>query len=293
MRALTCLAPAKLNLFLHVVGRRADGYHLLETVFRFIDFGDTLHLQVRDDGCIVRMQALDGVAEEQDLCVRAARLLQQQSGVALGVEISLLKRLPMGSGLGGGSSDAASVLLGLNQLWGLAWSRQRLQKLALQLGADVPVFIFGLNAFAQGVGELLQAIVLPPAWYLVLIPPVQVSTAKIFAHQQLTRDSKAIRMTDFSEAGVFELGQFAEDELRNRTRNDLQALVCADYPPVAEYLGWLNQYAPARMTGSGACVFAVFANEIEAQRVLAAMPDGMRGFVARGLDKHPHYDWVN
>lgn len=280
MNEIDCPAPAKLNLFLHVVGRRADGYHLLETVFRFIDYGDVVHLRLRDDGCVIRMQSLDGVPEEQDLCVRAARLLQQAADVQLGVEINLDKRLPMGGGLGGGSSDAASVLLGLNQLWQLNWSRERLQALALQLGADVPVFVFGQSAFAQGIGEQLQAVALRPAWYLVLIPPVHVSTPKIFAHQQLTRDSKTIRITDFSEA----------EQLLSLTRNDLQAVVCMEYPVVAEYLAWLNRYAPARMTGSGACVFAEFADETQARAVFALLPENMRGFVARGMDRHPLHD---
>ncbi|MDR3390345.1 MAG: 4-(cytidine 5'-diphospho)-2-C-methyl-D-erythritol kinase [Sulfuriferula sp.] len=280
MNEISCPAPAKLNLFLHVVGRRADGYHLLETVFRFVDYGDTVRLSLRDDGCIVRVQALEGVPEEQDLCVRAARLLQQAGGVSLGVDIALDKRLPMGGGLGGGSSDAASVLLGLNRLWQLNWTRERLQALALQLGADVPVFVFGQSAFAQGIGEQLQAVRLAPAWYLVLVPPVHVSTPKIFAHQQLTRDSKTIRITDFSETEL----------LLSLTRNDLQSVVCAEYHVVAEYLAWLGQYAQARMTGSGACVFAMFDSEVEAQRILAIMPNGMRGFVAQGMDKHPLYD---
>lgn len=295
MTELTCFAPAKLNLFLHVVGRRDDGYHLLETVFRFLDFGDTLRLRRRDDGRIVRVTALDTVSEEQDLCLRAARLLQQHSGARLGVDIALDKRLPMGGGLGGGSSDAASVLLGLNRLWELNWSRQRLAALALQLGADVPVFIFGQSAFAQGIGEILQPVELPAAWYLVLIPPVQVSTAKIFAHQQLTRNSKAIKITDFSAAGkllpeLTSADNFDAGELYRQTRNDLQSVVCADYPPVADHLAWLGCHAPARMTGSGACVFAQFADQAAAQQVFAAMPVGMRGFVARGLDRHPHYN---
>lgn len=280
MNEINCPAPAKLNLFLHIIGRRPDGYHLLETVFRFVDYGDVVHLRLRDDERIVRTHPLAGVAEEEDLCVRAARLLQQAAAVPIGVEISLDKRLPMGGGLGGGSSDAASVLLGLNRLWQLNWSRQRLQALALQLGADVPVFVFGQSAFAQGIGEELQAVALRPAWYLVLIPPVHVSTPKIFAHQQLTRDSKSIRITDFSEA----------EQLLSLTRNDLQAVACLEYPVVAEYLAWLNQYAPARMTGSGACVFAEFADESQAQKIFALLPGNMRGFVARGMDRHPLYD---
>ncbi len=295
MNELTCSAPAKLNLFLHVTGRRADGYHLLETVFRFIDFGDTLHLRRRDDSLILRTHPLTGVAEEHDLCVRAARLLQQRSAVRCGVDIALDKRLPMGGGLGGGSSDAASVLLGLNRLWNLNRSRLQLQEMALELGADVPVFVFGLNAYAQGIGEILHAVKLPQAWYLVLIPPVQVSTAKIFAQEQLTRDSKAIKITDFSEGGKGMAGfggaiQIDAEKLRRETRNDLQAAVCKEYPAVADCLAWLNLYAEARMTGSGACVFAEFGDEESARQVFAARPETMRGFVARGLDRHPQYD---
>ncbi|MHB0990760.1 MAG: 4-(cytidine 5'-diphospho)-2-C-methyl-D-erythritol kinase [Burkholderiales bacterium] len=297
MKRLRCFAPAKLNLFLHITGRRDDGYHLLETVFRFVDFGDTLHLLRRDDGLIVRTQALANVAEEQDLCVRAARLLQQRSGAPFGADIALDKRLPMGGGLGGGSSDAASVLLGLNRLWNLDWSRQQLQDLALELGADVPVFVFGSNAYARGIGEILHAVELPRTWYVVLIPPVQVSTAKIFAHEQLTRSSKAIKITDFSGGGktLEKLGgaeTLDTEKLRRATRNDLQAVVSAEYPPVAECLAWLNLHAEARMTGSGACVFAEFRDEAAAARVFAARPGAMRGFVAQGLDRHPQYDYV-
>lgn len=297
MNELTCFAPAKLNLFLHIIGRRPDGYHLLETVFRFVDFGDTLHLRRREDGRIVRTQSLEAVPEEQDLCMRAARLLQQRSGVRLGAEIALDKRLPMGGGLGGGSSDAASVLLGLNRLWSLDWSRSRLQDLALELGADVPVFVFGLNAYAQGIGEILHAVELPQSWYLVLIPPVQVSTAKIFAHAQLTRDGKAIKITDFSGGGKAAATLTGSDRLDagklwRETRNDLQAVVCKEYPAVAECLAWLGAYAEARMTGSGACVFAEFRDEAAARRIFAAKPAAMRGFVARGLDRHPQYEYA-
>lgn len=280
MKEMVCPAPAKLNLFLHIVGRRADGYHLIESIFRFIDFGDNVLLRLRNDACVVRTHPLAGVTEDDDLCMRAARLLQKSSNTRYGVEISLEKRLPMGGGLGGGSSDAASVLLGLNQLWKLNRSRAELQKLALQLGADVPVFIFGQSAFAQGVGEQLQSITLPPAWYIVLIPPVHVSTSKIFAHQQLTRDSKTIRITDFS--GL--------EQSLHSTCNDLQTVVCLEYPSVMAYLLWLNQYAPARMTGSGACVFAELADEESAQAIFAQKPSDMRGFIARGLDKHPLHD---
>ncbi|BBP03274.1 4-diphosphocytidyl-2-C-methyl-D-erythritol kinase [Sulfuriferula plumbiphila] len=280
MTTLVCPAPAKLNLFLHVVGRRADGYHLLQTLFRMIDYGDTLHLMLREDGRIVRQQPLAGVAEENDLCMRAAQLLQAEIGCMLGVGIRLEKRLPMGAGLGGGSSDAASVLLGLNRLWGLGLSRARLQELALKLGADVPVFVFGQTAFAEGIGEALQAVALAPAWYVVLTPALSVSTAAIFAHPDLTRDSEIIRIADFSEASQFAM------------RNDLQAVVCRDYPEVARHLAWLSQHGEARMSGSGASVFAAFDTAAAAQRVLAQLPPDMRGFVAAGLDMHPLYDYA-
>ena len=271
-------APAKLNLFLHVVGRRSDGYHLLQSVFRLIDLGDALRFAPRTDGRIARAAPLAGVPEERDLCLRAARLLQEASGAGLGVEITLDKRLPMGGGLGGGSSDAATVLLALNRLWRLEWPRERLQALGLELGADVPFFIHGRNAFVEGVGERLQARNLPPAWYLVVAPPASVPTAEIFAAPDLTRDTKAIKMADFS-AGWGAGGLFG--------RNDLEAVVCERYPAVARALAWLRQHAEARMTGSGACVFAPFAAEQDARAVLARMPEGMTGWVAQGLDEHP------
>ena len=271
-------APAKLNLFLHVVGRRSDGYHLLQSVFRLIDLGDALRFAPLTDGRIARAAPLAGVPEERDLCLRAARLLQEASGAGLGVEITLDKRLPMGGGLGGGSSDAATVLLALNRLWRLEWPRERLQALGLELGADVPFFIHGRNAFVEGVGERLQALNLPPAWYLVVAPPASVPTAEIFAAPDLTRDTKAIKMADFS-AGWGAGGLFG--------RNDLEAVVCERYPAVARALAWLRQHAEARMTGSGACVFAPFAAEQDARAVLARMPEGMTGWVAQGLDEHP------
>lgn len=273
-------APAKLNLFLHVVGRRADGYHLLQSLFRLIDRGDLLRFAPRADTLVRRLRPLAGVPEERDLCVRAARLLQEASGCRRGVEIALEKRLPMGGGLGGGSSDAATVLLALNRLWGLHWSRERLQALALRLGADVPFFIFGRNALAEGVGEVLRPVDLPPAWYLVIEPPAHVPTAGIFADPHLTRDTKPIKMADFS-AG------WGADWRNLAGQNDLEPVVCGRYPEVARALAWLRQHAEARMTGSGACVFAPFAAEQDARAVLAQMPEGMVGWVARGLDEHP------
>lgn len=269
-------APAKLNLFLHVVGRRADGYHLLQSVFRLIDRCDTVHLALRDDGRVVREGDLPGVPEDRDLTVRAARLLQPYAPAGAGVGIRLEKVLPMGGGLGGGSSDAATVLLALNRLWHANLPREALQKLALQLGADVPVFVFGQTAFAEGVGEVLRPVGAPPAWYVVLTPPVQVPTATIFAAPELTRDTPAIKIAPFS-AGM--------------GRNDLQSVVVNRYPEVARHLAWLAQFGEARMTGSGACVFAAFGTEAAARDVLRQLPATMQGFVAQGLDRHPLYDF--
>lgn len=281
MNTLTCPAPAKLNLFLHVVGRRADGYHLLQTLFRFIDLNDTLHLTLREDGEVRRLNVLDGVPAEQDLCVRAARLLQQETGCTLGVEIALEKRIPMGGGLGGGSSDAATTLLALNRLWQLDLPRARLMQLGLALGADVPVFVFGDNAFAEGVGEQLQAYALPDAWYVVLCPQVMVPTGQIFSHPQLTRNTISMTMRALPQGGDFRAGRV------RGLHNDLQAVACKLYPAVAEHLAWLGQFAPALMSGSGACVFAEFATEAEAQTVLRQLPLSMHGYVARGLQQHP------
>lgn len=276
---VSCPAPAKLNLFLHVVGRRDDGYHLLQTVFRFIDFGDTLSFRLRADGVVARVSDLPGVPADKDLVVRAARLLQQTAGVTQGVDIALEKRLPMGGGLGGGSSDAATTLLALNRLWGLNWPRQQLMTLGLKLGADVPVFIFGRSAFAEGVGERLTAVDLPPAWYVVLVPPVQVSTAEIFSLPELTRNTLPVKISPFSAGQVCLEGH-----------NDLEPVVVRHYPAVAEHLEWLKQHGDARMTGSGACVFAAFETGPQAHEIFAKKPAHMRGFVARGLDHHPLCD---
>ncbi len=265
-------APAKLNLFLHVVGRRKDGYHLLQTALRFIDYGDELSFSVRADGAIRRTTALEGVPAEQDLSVRAAQALQRETGCREGADIGIVKRLPMGGGLGGGSSDAATTLIALNRLWRTGLTRDRLQQLALTLGADVPVFVFGKNAFAEGIGERLQALQLPSAWYLILVPELAVSTAEIFSAAELTRNTNAITIAAFS------VGQ---------GRNDLEPVVCRRYPQVARHLEWLRRYGDARMTGSGACVFCAFDSEEHARRALSELPADMRGFVARGLDRHP------
>ena len=214
------------------------------------------------------------------MCIRAAKLLRQESGTSLGVEIFLEKRIPMGGGLGGGSSDAATTLLALNRLWGLGWNRNRLMQLGLRLGADVPVFIFGENAFAEGIGEKLTPIMLPPAWYLVLTPPVQVPTAQVFASNELTRNTIPIKIPPFSGA---------------QGHNDLEPVVCRAYPEVARHLQWLKRLdraTMAAMTGSGACVFAEFTNEAEVQRALTQLPDSMKGFVAQGLSRHPMHDFA-
>lgn len=269
-------APAKLNLFLHVTGRRADGYHLLQTVFRFIDYGDTLAFAIDDSGSITQLTPLAGVPAEQDLVVRAARLLQQHSDCRLGAQIKLEKRLPMGGGLGGGSSDAATALLALNRLWGLQLPRVELQQLALRLGADVPVFVFGRNAFAEGIGEALQAVELPAAWYLVIHPGVHVPTAEIFSSERLTRNSEPIIMATFPAALT-----------GGRLKNDLQPVACEKYPVIQEALDWLKPYSPAMMTGSGACVFAEFDSHLKAEAALRQMPATYSGFVAQGLNQHP------
>jgi 4-diphosphocytidyl-2-C-methyl-D-erythritol kinase len=265
-------APAKLNLMLRVVGRRADGYHLLQTVFRLIDFGDALRFRVRADGVIARVNAVPGVPAASDLCVRAARALREASGTALGADIQLEKRLPLGGGLGGGSSDAATTLLALNHLWKTGLTRAQLLDLAVKLGADVPVFVFGDNALAEGIGEALQALVAPPAWYVVLCPPVAVSTAGVFSHPDLKRDSQKVKIQSFTDVTPV---------------NDLEPLVLRLYPEVTRHRAWLQQHGAALMTGSGACVFAPFGTEQQARQVFAQLPADMQGFVARGLTQHP------
>lgn len=270
-------APAKINLFLHIVGRRADGYHLLQTAFRMLDWGDEITLKRRDDGVIRRTADVPGVPAERDLVVRAAQALQAASGTRYGADIGVSKRIPMGGGLGGGSSDAASVLLALNRLWGCGLSRTRLQEIGLTLGADVPFFIFGETAFAEGVGEALVPLTVPPAWYVIVAPLVEVPTAKIFSAPGLTRDSELIKMRDFAT---------------DTTRNDMQATVCAMFPEVAEALVWLSSRGAARMSGSGACLFAAFSSKAEAEQVAAAAPQGLKVWVAPGLDRHPLWAWV-
>jgi 4-diphosphocytidyl-2-C-methyl-D-erythritol kinase len=274
-RTLTLPAPGKLNLFLHVTGRRPDGYHTLESVIVPIARSDTVSLALRDDGAIMRTRGPSGIAAQDDIAVRAAQLLQRHCAAGQGVAIGIDKRLPIGGGLGGGSSDAAAVLLGLNRLWGLGLSRRTLMELALELGADVPFFVFGEPAFARGIGEQLMAMTLPPTWFTVLTPSIEVPTASIFSARELTRNSESVKIPVFSEG---------------YGRNDLYAVAAARFPEISRCVDALAREASAsgaRMTGSGACVYAAFAAEDAARRALSRMPRGITGFVARSLARHP------
>ena len=277
-----CPAPAKLNLFLHIVGRRADGYHLLQSVFQLIDHGDRLHFSVRDDRRICRTTDVAGVPESSDLIVRAASLLQaaaiEAGRAAAGADIAIDKRLPMGGGLGGGSSDAATTLIVLNHLWQTGFTRGELMTLGLRIGADVPFFLLGCNAFVEGIGEHLQPVETRNCWYLVIEPGVSVPTAAIFGSKQLTRDTKAIKITDFSEA---------HKEGRDFGRNDMQIVAALLFPPVAEAVEWLGKFGNAKMTGSGACVFCPFEEEREVDEVLKAVPAHWKAWKARSLERHP------
>lgn len=265
-------APAKINLFLHVVGRRDDGYHLLQTVFRFIDRADRLRFEPRTDGRIVLANPLPGVPPETDLTVRAAQALRAATGIAEGVTIHLEKNLPMGGGLGGGSSDAATTLIALNRLWHAGIESAALQRIGLALGADVPIFIHGRTAFAEGVGEQFTDVIAPPAWYLVLVPPVAVPTPAIFRSPDLRRDTPPITAAAW---------------LPGDGSNDLEPVACALYPEVARHLEFLRRFGDARMSGSGACCFVALPDRAAADAALAACPAEFQGFVARGLDRHP------
>ena len=273
-------APGKLNLFLHILGKRQEGeyagYHELQTVFRLIDRADRVGIGPREDGQI----SFSGMFGDDNLCVRAARLLKAETGLRKGCELALEKNLPVGGGLGGGSSDAATVLLVLNKVWDLKLANSELREIGTKLGADVPVFVYGRNAIGEGIGERLTPIDLPAAWYLVLTPQVSVSTKETF-RSALTRSTKPLKMSPF---------------LSGQGTNDLEAAVVARYPDVAASLAWLKQHKPqARMTGSGACVFAEFETEAEARALHSAalqsdLPGGLHGFVARGLERHPLLD---
>jgi 4-diphosphocytidyl-2-C-methyl-D-erythritol kinase len=267
---LTLVSPAKLNLFLHITGRRADGYHELQTLFQLLDYGDTLHFAVANT--LTLTPEIPGVPAQDNLILRAAELLGRATGCKKGAFIALEKRLPLGGGIGGGSSNAATALLALNRLWDLQLSLDELAALGLQLGADVPVFVRGRSAWAKGVGEHLETVDLAPRNYLILVPPCQVSTALIFSQQALTRNSSAITIAAF---------------LREGGRNDCEPVVRSLYPEVAFALDWLSHFAPARMTGTGACVFASFAERAAAETVLQQLPDGYSGFVATGVSVSP------
>ena len=279
----TFLAPAKINLFLHITGRRADGYHTLQSVFQLLDFYDSIQVKVTSNQQIKRLNHVANVPELQDLCVRAAQALQLATGCQQGAEIKIEKRIPMGGGLGGGSSDAATVLLALNQLWQLNLNRTQLMQIGLSLGADVPVFIFGQTAWAEGIGEILSPVELPEQpqarYYVVLTPDEHVSTEQVFANPRLTRDTKPLKIVDFSSGAN-----------SSSFRNDLETIVCEDFPAVATTLDWLKPYGEARMSGSGASVFVAVNSKQVADKILADKPANTAGFVAKGLIKHPHYD---
>jgi 4-diphosphocytidyl-2-C-methyl-D-erythritol kinase len=275
-----CPAPAKLNLFLHVTGRRHDGYHLLQTVFQLIDYGDMLHFEVRDDGAIRRTTRVPGIPEESDLIVRAAKLLRTSaisSGTAKypGADIAIDKRLPLGGGLGGGSSDAATTLIALNHLWQTGLSQAELLALGLQLGADVPFFLFGQNAFAEGVGEKLLPLSTPDHWFVVIEPGISIATKTIFDAPELTRNTKPVTIADFSAAPI------------GFGKNDLQSVAANLFSPVADAVEWLRNYGDARMTGSGACVFCSFEREQQAEQVLNKVPARWKAWKAKAIARHP------
>ena len=268
-------APAKLNLLLHVTGRRADGYHELQTLFQLIDLCDTIAVSVREDGRIERTAGPSQVEPDADLAIRAARSLQAAAGIRLGASLRVVKRIPLGGGLGGGSSDAATALLALNRLWGCGLSLEELARLGLSLGADVPVFVRGSSAWAEGVGERLTPVELPERWYAVIHPGVAVSTRDVLQSPELTRNSPLITIRAFFESGG---------------RNDCEPVVRARYPEVAHALDWLARWAPARLTGTGSCVFAACASAIDAERIAARVPDRWMSFVARGLNVSPVHE---
>lgn len=269
---LTLPSPCKLNLFLHINGRLPNGYHQLQTVFQLLDYGDTLHFEQAATDAITLSPEISGVKFEDNLIIKAAKLLKATTGTTQGALIKLDKRLPMGGGIGGGSSNAATTLVGLNHLWQTGLSIEGLAEIGLQLGADVPVFVKGQSAWAEGVGEALSPIDLPERWYVVIRPDVHISTAEIFSQKKLTRDTPIIKVAAFLEGGG---------------RNDCQNIVLQHYPQVKEAVDWLNQCSEARLTGTGSCIFASFANEGEAKRVLASRPEHLEGFVAKGVNRSP------
>ncbi len=296
------VAPAKINLFLHVVGRRADGYHLIQSAMQLIDLADDLTIVVRDDGRIERAGAVRDVPEDDDLMIRAARLLQTASGCGLGATLANHKRIPIGGGLGGGSSDAATTLLALNRLWGLDWPRDQLMALGLGLGADVPFFVGGDNAVVEGIGERITPVSLPQRHFALVHPGVSVPTAAIFGAPELTRDSEIIRILDFSKNGFGASVPRPAGNARSGGpvfRNDLEPVAAARFDAVREALSWLSRsddrdwvgaLGPARMSGSGACVFRAFDSAEHAAACIAAVPAQWSGWSVRSLATHPHRD---
>ncbi|AOW78110.1 4-(cytidine 5'-diphospho)-2-C-methyl-D-erythritol kinase [Colwellia sp. PAMC 20917] len=283
-------APAKLNLFLHIIGQRNDGYHQLETIFQFLDHSDTIEIRKTQDNNIELLTPIDGVLHEDNLIVKAARLLQSHllkssttfNNVYLGAQIKITKILPMGGGLGGGSSNAATILLALNTLWQANLSNTELAKLGLSLGADVPIFIHGFAAFAEGVGEELTAVYPQESWFLVSKPDVSISTASIFTDADLTRNTAKVNLNDDISKLDIDL-----------CHNDCQTLVIKKYPEVAKLLAWLVEYAPSRMTGTGACIFSRFDTEQEACRIQSLLPNGIISFVAKGVNTSPLRNAIN
>jgi len=298
----TFLAPAKINLFLHITGRRTDGYHLLQSVFSLIDLYDTVFLKVRDDGQVHRVTENANVPPEQDLCIKAAKLLQAHCNCSLGADVGLIKNIPMGGGLGGGSSDAATVLIALNHLWNLKLNKITLMELALKLGADVPFFIFGKNAWVEGIGEKIKAIKLPALYLVIVTPKVHVSTSEIFRSEELTRSTFPTTIAAFSE--MLKVKQFGKekqsivlDNENENFHNDLEAVVCQKYPEVNACLNWLNQFSQARMSGSGASVFVAVKSLAKAKSIVKAMQKEFANteifcVAALGLEQHPLYNLI-
>lgn len=278
MPDLSLLAPAKLNLFLHITGRRSDGYHNLQTLFQLLDYGDQLEFSLRKDSQINIQPAIKGLPQEQNLIFKAAQALQSFTHCTRGADIFLHKHLPMGGGIGGGSSDAATTLVGLNHLWQTGLNTRQLLTIGQRLGADIPVFIQGKTAWAEGTGDQLQVIELPEKWYVVLCPDCHISTATIFSHKDLTRDTSDITVAAFLEQGG---------------RNDCQPLVTALYPEVEKLVNWLGQFSPAQLTGTGACVFASFESAKAAREVFDRRPENIQGFVTKGINESPLYSLLH
>jgi 4-diphosphocytidyl-2-C-methyl-D-erythritol kinase len=273
-------APAKLNLFLHILGRRADGYHELQTLFQLVDLADSIGITVDPDGRIERVEGASGVPAEADLVVRAAQALKVASGSALGARLAVRKHIPMGAGLGGGSSDAATVLLVLNRLWRVGFGLEELAAIGATLGADVPVFVYGSSGWGEGRGERIQPLELPRRWFVIVHPGVAVSTREVFQAPELTRNSSVLTIADLWHAGGPE----------RAARNDCEAVVRSRVPAVGAALDWLGEFSPSRLTGTGACVFASFASAAEAEQVAARVPPPWMGYVARALDRSPLHE---